>query len=355
MNFSSGFSLARHILRANLGWNPKPYKLTWAVTWRCNSRCRACRIWQTNPGAELAPEELQRLLRHADDLAWIDLTGGEPFLRPDLAELTAVILERFPHLYHLHLPSNGVAPDLVIRGIEAILAQKPNFLTITLSLDGPPERHDALRGVAGNWRDTLAIYRHFAAHPRPNLRLFFGFTLSAFNAGMLADAMRAVQEALPGTDHRQWHLNLAHHSHYYQNTGVVLRDPASEALMPGDLDRLRLAKRRDWFDPVALLERLYLARAKAFLRTRATPLPCQALRASLFMTPDGTCHPCSIWEFSLGNVREFGYDLRALLEGARAREARERIRAGDCPQCWTPCDAIPTILGHILHPWAFFR
>ncbi|MBF0180705.1 MAG: radical SAM protein [Magnetococcales bacterium] len=355
MIFSSGLSLARHILRANAGWNPKPYKLTWAVTWRCNSRCRACRIWRVEPGAELSAEEVQRLLHHADDLAWIDLTGGEPFLRPDLAELTAVILKRFPALYHLHLPTNGVNPDLVIRGIEAILLQKPNLLTITLSLDGPPERHDAIRGAAGNWRDVMAIHRHFAAHPRPNLRFFFGFTLSAFNAGMLDEAMRAVREAFPGVDHRHWHLNLAHHSHYYQNTGVALHDPASEALLLRDLDRLRVAKRRQWFDPAAFLERVYLSRAKAFLATRKTPLPCLALRSSLFMTPDGECYPCSIWEFPLGNVRAFGFDLRALLEGARAREALERIRAGECPHCWTPCDAIPTILGHLLHPWAFFR
>ncbi|MBF0214683.1 MAG: radical SAM protein [Magnetococcales bacterium] len=342
--------LAQAILRANLNRSPHPYKLTFMVTRRCNSRCLQCTIWkQSDPPDPLTLDEIETFFRRNPRFSWIDITGGEPFLRPDLSELIAILLRHSPRLYHLHLPSNAVAPALTIQRIQEILALDPPRLSLTLSLDGTPEQHDILRGVSGNWRNALEIYRHFERHPDPRLQLYFGFTLSDRNVGTLTATMEAVRRQLPHTHWRHWHLNLAHHSaHYYQNENTTLRSASNRPAFLEELTTLHARKRTRSPDPVAFLERRYLAIARRFIAGQHHPMPCLALSSSLFLDPDGTCLPCSIWDRPVGGLREHEFQLSRLLAAAPARQARQEILSARCPGCWTPCDAYPTILGNLL-------
>ncbi|MBF0341019.1 MAG: radical SAM protein [Magnetococcales bacterium] len=345
--------LARAIVHSHFNRTRPPYKLTFAITHRCNSRCLACDIWKkSEPPEPLSLEEITRFFQKNPYFSWIDLTGGEPFLRPDLPALTQALLRHSSRLYHLHLPTNAVAPQLVIQRVQEILAQNPARLTITLSLDGPETLHDTLRGVTGNWQHALEIWRHFQRHPDPRLQLFFGYTLSDLNLEALTETMRQVQTALPGLDSRVWHMNIAHHSsHYYANSANPLRSPENQAAFVREITAFRAIKRREPFHPIRFLELCYLDYALAFIRGKSHPMPCRALRSSLFLAPDGTVFPCSIWDRPAGNLRAFDFDLRALLASSAAQEITGEIRASRCPGCWTPCDAYPTILGNL--PLAF--
>ncbi|MBF0262425.1 MAG: radical SAM protein [Magnetococcales bacterium] len=344
--------LAGAILGANLPRaHPRPYKLTFSVTNRCNARCRHCHIWhKPEPSHPLTPDEIDRLFTRYPHWSWIDLTGGEPLLRPDLLEIVAIILRRVPRLYHLHLPTNAVSPALTIQRIGQILALNPPRLTVTLSLDGPPDRHDALRGVPGNWEGVMTLFDHFNTHPDPRLQLYFGFTLSDHTVGTLGETMRLVHARFPNVDARHWHVNIAHHSaHYYDNADTPLLTPERTNACADEITDLRDRKKaRRFIDPVAFLECLYLNHARPFLGGRTHPLPCRAVDTSLFLAADGTLYPCSIWDRPLGNLRDHAMDLTALLAHAPARACRAEIRAARCPGCWTPCDAYPTILNNLL-------
>jgi radical SAM protein with 4Fe4S-binding SPASM domain len=63
------------------------------LTFRCNLRCQHCYLpleRRTSPGVgELSLVEIQRLLDEVTDLGcfWLLLTGGEPLLRPDFADI----------------------------------------------------------------------------------------------------------------------------------------------------------------------------------------------------------------------------------------------------------------------------
>jgi len=58
-------------------------------------------------------------------------------------------------------------------------------------------------------------------------------------------------------------------------------------------------------------------------------------------------YPCSIWDEQIGNLRENGFDLRAMWEGSRRKELRQDVIEERCAHCWTPCEAYPTILGNL--------
>jgi len=45
----------------------------------------------------------------------------------------------------------------------------------------------------------------------------------------------------------------------------------------------------------------------------------------------------------LGSLRETNYRLGPLLEQAKAAGLRQAVVAGQCPHCWTPCEAYHAI------------
>ncbi len=347
MNWLPPLRLAQNILLSTLGRPKRPYKLTFAITNRCNARCLACTIWQKPETPSLSLAEIECFIKKNNYFSWIDLTGGEPFLRPDIIPLITLILRHSPYLYHLHLPTNAVSAGLTIQRIEEILALRPHQLTITLSLDGPLEQHDTLRGTPGNWQSVMKVYHHFHLHPHPRLQLFFGFTLSELNLGHFNATMAAVHKEFPHCTPRQWHMNIAHQSsHYYANDQIELRSVANQLRFQQEITAFRRIKQR-FLDPVAFLETTYLQQALSFIRTNRTPLPCKAMVSSLFLAADGGCFPCSIWDHPLGNLREFDYNLTALYAGEAAIDAKQKIIDQQCAHCWTPCDAYPTILGNL--------
>ncbi|MEI7833553.1 MAG: radical SAM protein [bacterium] len=122
------------------------------LTGQCNLRCSFCRCWRTDAGAELTRDELLPVL---DDLAGLDcrkihFTGGEPTLRPDLAELIA------------HAAQAGMRTAITSNGtlITAELATAlvgAGLVGITISLDAPnAELHDTIRGVKGTFKAAVA-------------------------------------------------------------------------------------------------------------------------------------------------------------------------------------------------------
>jgi Fe-coproporphyrin III synthase len=331
-------------LFAGRGRPPFPYKLTLAVTSRCNLRCEGCRIWE-QPGRDLPLAAVRALFARSPRLSWVDVTGGELFLRDDLPELFAAVLDGAPRLALLHFPTNGSLPDRVEKVVRDLLRRRPPRLVVTVSVDGPPALHDRLRGAEGSFARAVETFRRLRA--LPGCRTLFGMTLSSANAGSVADTLAALRRAAPGVSPADLHLNLAHRSaHYYGNAELPeSREGTGEALAGA------LNIRPFPLSPVAMAERRYLSLVPRYLASGRCPLPCRALAASCFVAPDGAVYPCVSWDRPLGKLADFDNDLGRVWESEAAVAARQEIAAGRCPGCWTPCEAVPAILAR---GWGFF-
>src|SRR6185436_19645102 len=65
----------------------KPVNLTISTTFRCNSRCLTCNVYE-RPVVELNAEEWDKVFRSLGRSAmWFTFSGGEPFLRRDLVTI----------------------------------------------------------------------------------------------------------------------------------------------------------------------------------------------------------------------------------------------------------------------------
>ncbi|MEQ8768705.1 MAG: radical SAM protein [Planctomycetota bacterium] len=335
------------IARSNVpGRRFAPYRITLILNGRCNCRCTMCDIWQKKPAAEMTFHEIDRFFERNRRFSWINLSGGEIFLRPDLEEILALILERCRRLFLLDFPTTGQTPERIESIVAATLKKRrPPRWYVTVSLDGPPEVHDRVRGREGAFERAVETYRRLWKLRDAGFRPFFGYTLQAANEGRLEEALAALRRAVPGLTADDLHVNYAHVSpHYYGNDASAL--PHAERAL-GELEAVTEQRTGHWH-PVAYLERRYQKLLRRYLDSGRTPLPCAALTASCFISDDWTVHPCSIDGRVLGNLRDHDFDLETLWRSRDdLQELRDGIRRGECPNCWTPCEAYQTILGSL--------
>lgn len=330
--------LAKNILLSNIKRLSLPYKLTFPITYLCNSKCQNCQIWKRKPKNELSLKEIQKFFKENNQFLWIDISGGEPFIRQDVVEISKAIIKNCKNLYMLHFPTNGLLPDLTVKRIAQIARLKPSKFVISVSLDGPPKLYKKLRGVDG-FEKALETYKRIKRIP--GVEVFLGMTLSSENYDKIDEIFAAVKEKIPSLKYKDFHINVYHTSeHYYGNTGNTL--PKKEVLI--ELKCFAKKKGVPFIDPVMFLEHKYISYIKKYFTTGKTPLPCQALNASIFLDPQGNVYPCSMYNLKLGNIREKSL-IRIWKE---SEKIRGNIYKGKCPQCWTPCEAYQTILGNLV-------
>jgi MoaA/NifB/PqqE/SkfB family radical SAM enzyme len=340
-------TLAARLLAAHVARLRAPLKVTFAVTYRCQYRCRTCHIWKREPGAELSTAELLRFVAVNRGVSWLDVTGGEIFLRPDIAEILLAVANEWPDLAVLHFATNGFLADRIVDTTAALARVSRARIVVTVSLDGDEATNDALRGRTGGYRRQVETFN--GLRRLAGVQTVFGLTLSAGNVHAVERTLEACARDCPGFRADDLHVNLAQVSaHFYGNEEAEGLEPGQPAVLDAlDLVSSRRPRR---LTPSSCLERAYLRHLRRYVETGDVPGPCHALRASCFIDPVGTVYPCLAYSVPVGSLRETGMDLRRVWAAWQATALQRQIWRGACPRCLTACDAYPTILGNALAP-----
>ena len=339
-------TLAKNIFLSNIGKLKNPFKLTFIVTYRCFCRCKMCNIWKKDPSNEMSLEEVQRFFRKNNYFSWVNISGGEIFLRKDITELMKTIILESPELYLLDFPTTGFDPGLISKSVGEILRLNPKKVLITVSIDGPETLHDEMRGSRGLWKKAIATFKALKDISHPALGVFIGVTVSELNYKQMDGLFEDVMKEIPAITFQDFHLNLAHDSpHYYENVGFVRKERLKELV--GVIDDFR-KKRPRRLHPVDYLEHVYQKLLKKFIRDSKCPLPCAALASSCFVDSEWNLYPCATFDRKLANLRDHDFDLLKIWNEKEMRKLRDDIIKGMCPQCWTPCEAYQTIFANLL-------
>jgi len=340
----SYLTLAKNIAISNVMRVPAPYKLTFALTYRCNYRCKTCNIWQRTPENELTLAEIQQFFKKTHHFSWLHLTGGEIFLRDDLFAIAELMLAECRDLVLLNFPTNGFLTDRIVQTVQKIAALKPPKFFITVSMDGDEALNDDIRGVKGGWRRQIETFKQL--HEIPGVGVALGMTLSTYNADQFERTFAAAQRECPWLTYEDFHVNIYHTSYYYGNEDLKLSPQQYEQLI-GEVNRYR-ARRPLQLHPISYLEHSYLKRVERYIRSGRTPIRCHALRSSCFLDPSGNVYPCGMYDRLLGNLRDHAYDLRPIWQLPETQKVQQEIWQAQCPQCWTPCEAYQSIMGNFL-------
>lgn len=341
------FSALRHI--PSILVKRRPIHLTFFVTRKCNARCPWCFYLNSrDPVAEGAPLSLAEVRRISDSLGrllWVAFSGGEVFLRDDLAEIAATFHDRNrPRI--LLFPTNGLQPEAIEARTEEILRRCPDsVIVVKLSLDGLDAAHDALRRSPGAFAKATATYRALGRLRERHSNLELGINTVFLSEN--EDAMDEVIDYVAGLKTAGTHTvsvvrgNLVEERYkridaakYRRAAERLARELKAGAARIHGFSGARLKAAQD------ILQRRLIHRTLVEDRRL---LPCYAGALSLVLTESGEVHPCETLGESLGNVRAFDYDIGRLLRSEPARQGLQPIRDGAC-HCTHECNFIMNIL-----------
>ena len=318
-----------------------PRILTLFVTSQCNAKCSHCFYWANlNQKHDMTFEELEEL---SDSLGKIDkllVTGGEPFLRRDLAEICELFFRK-NRLGAVSIPTNGLQPERTYSVVEKILeVASGRPVTISFSIDGTETYHDTLRGVPGNLRKLQQTYARVRSLQTryPNLILRVATTLMSQNFGEVMKLFDELPEILPGVNSPC--INLLRGSPHDRSLLLPSEEEIRQAFerkaskIPGNQDIFR-----------RLADRLTFSAAYENLRQDTQVIPCEAGRILGVVEDNGDVKPCELLP-AVGNLREGSFEQ--IWNSQEAREARARIAAKQC-RCTHECNTFPSLMANPLH------
>lgn len=135
-----------------------PHFVCFAVTRQCNLHCLICPPFGTNktvPEKELSTEAVKEVIDQLASLPakpYVSITGGEPFLRSDIADiLVHLTLRRMP----FGILSNATLINASIIG----RLRSVNPALCQISLDGPERVHNRIRQSDKAFSETLEAVR----------------------------------------------------------------------------------------------------------------------------------------------------------------------------------------------------
>ena len=169
-----------------------PHFVVYEPTLLCNLHCSFCYVADIlNPedwrSRELSLEELDRIFPRGG-VRSVNVTGGEPFVRKNLIDVFELLQKK--GMQCDYITTNGTVIDETKAASLAELAGKGFLKHISVSIDGPPDFHDQVRGQRGAFRkasDNIALLRRVFRARGQRLQLSINTTLTQGNLHLLKE------------------------------------------------------------------------------------------------------------------------------------------------------------------------
>jgi Fe-coproporphyrin III synthase len=337
----------------------------------CNLRCKMCDVGLGDSSTvfythligddprNMSLELLDQILSQATGFSprpKIGLAYTEPLIHREILDICRMIVERG---FFCSITTNGF---LLPRLAEALV--ETGVDEITVSVDGPAEVHDRVRGRKGSFKnlyegiERLNEARRSSGHRRPLVRL--SYTITDENYTNMLDFVRQVENLAPAS------LTFSHLNFISDEMAALhnLHHPGELAVQRSNLGAMQISSldtrqmwraladlkaytsARDTLPPVTIVPDLtspdeldlYYQHPLTFIGGRACTDPWRLL----MIRTDGTVVPAHgrCYNFPVGNLTET--PLVDLWNNSRFRGFRQTLKqaGGSLPACARCCGVI---------------
>ena len=302
------------------------------VTSRCNAKCKMCFYWKNTENAKsMEISDIKKIVAKLDKVTYLSITGGEPFLRDDLAEICEAFKGK---VQYIHIPTNGMLSEKIESTFRDVLSKCPDiFFKISLSLDGVGKLHDEIRGVPGLFEKVLDTKERLLKMKK-EFRNFEVNVITTFSS-LNQEKMKEIQDFVST-------LGVDYHNMTYVrgNPRVPESKDVSPDLYEAALDRFDKmrspGKEKFFLKATHELKRTCREHVLFAIKNGRNAVPCVAGRKIVVINENCDMYPCEILGKSMGNVKDFDYDIKKLLKSEASKSVLDFIRKGGC-SCTFEC------------------
>jgi MoaA/NifB/PqqE/SkfB family radical SAM enzyme len=316
---------------------PSPPFLILFINSICNMKCEHCFYWQNlNRRDDLTKDEIFALSDSLGKIENLNLSGGEPFLRKEFAEICRQFI-RHNQVRQIYVPTNGWYTDKTVHEIRETLKEKSlELFAVELSLDGTPEFHDHFRASAGSFERAMRTYDALVEVQRedPRLRIHSISTATDVNMDEIQKLTTYLFDRCPRMDHH--------------NLAIIRGDRKNRSLQGPNLKRYqalyeyirRLWASRETGRYGSIVEPMLQWAKVETVKRQTQVIPCLAGRLSAVVYANGDVSVCEIHQ-PLGNLRKNSF--AEIWHSADAQKLRKSIAQKDC-FCTTEVFLWPSIV-----------
>lgn len=298
------------------------------VTYRCNARCTMCSRYKapSRPEEEISIETIRKL----PPMYFTNITGGEPFIREDLAD---IVRELYKKSDRIVISTNGYFTDRIL----ALCKEFPK-VGIRISIEGLEETNNRIRGLKNGYQRGYTTLKKLVEMKHPDVG--FGMTVQDCNAKDLVPLYRIADEM--GMEFATASL---HNSFYFVENNNIIHNRMMVAKNFEKLinELLKSRSPKKWF-------RGYFNHGLInYIFGQERLLPCDMAFDTFFIDPYGDVMPCNGTRNKevMGNLNQTDWDT--LWSSPQAEQVRKTVRGCD-RKCWMIGSASPAMKKYIWKP-----
>jgi len=299
-------------------------------------------IGQAASRKTLTFEEIDTISRNFTGLHHVNFSGGEPFLRNDFARIPEVFY-RNSGTRIFACPTNSSRPAKIVEAVKTICSTCPEaWIRITQSLDGIGSDHDEIRGRPGLFECVVELNRELADLRKElsNLSVGIAMVMSKYNKGKEYALLEYVYKNLEFDDFGALYVRGDTHDPDAKDVDAGAYVTFMKAAREKAQERKKKARFTGrLFSAINATSTDLLMRS---IQDDCFVTYCRAGKNMVVMDDEGTITPCEVLEHFihtgraalntavLGNIREYDYDIRKLLNTAHARSIINYIHNSRC-------------------------
>jgi len=280
----------------------------------------------TRPSEEIQLDTIQKL----PEMAFTNITGGEPFVRQDIPEIVRTLYIKTDRIV---VSTNGFFTDRIIS-----LCKEFPQIGIRISIEGLQETNDKIRGIPDGFQRGYSTLKTLVEMGHKDIG--FGMTVQDINCKDLVPLYKISDEM-----NMEFATATLHNSFYFRKTDNKIDNKYDVAQCFEELinELLKSKSPKKWF-------RAYFNHGLInYLYGQKRLLPCEMSEDGFFIDPFGDVLPCNgtVEKASMGNLRDL--DWGTLWNSEQAIHIRNQVRHCD-RNCWMIGSASPAMHKRIWVP-----
>jgi MoaA/NifB/PqqE/SkfB family radical SAM enzyme len=287
-----------------------------------------CNAWN-HPSIQHEEIDLD-VIQKLPSMYFVNITGGEPFIRKDLQEIVSALNKKSKRIV---ISTNGYYSERILD-----LCNRFPGVGIRISIEGLAKANDQIRGIPDGFdraMRTLLMLREMGLQD-----IGFGMTVQDSNAKDLV-YLYYIAKSLG----YEFATATLHNSQYFHKLDNKIEHKEEVVAEFKKLIKLLLksTKMKDWF-------RAYFNYGVInYIKGKRRLLPCDMGLDGFFIDPYGYVLPCNGMDtiYPMGNLKKDSWDQ--IWNSKNASDAREKVRGCE-KNCWMIGSVAPAIWRHPMDP-----
>jgi len=290
----------------------------------CNLTCEHCFYWRNlNRRDDLTYHELSKLSFELGPFENLNLSGGEPFIRPEFGDICLLFTEN-NKVKRIYVPTNGYFTERTQKQLQRVFQSKSlQSFVCEISLDGMPAYHDRFRGNPRSFAKAMETYDMLVEMRKQEPRLLIHANSVAMSENMedLWQLTEFLHDRCPAMEHH--------------NLAIIRGDRKNPSLQGPALQQYRdlyrhvaeVWKDRDNKRFGAVVEPMLQWAKLKTIECKSQYVPCTAGILTGVVYANGDVSVCET-HAPLGNLRQKSFF--EIWDSEEAKALRAQIKAKEC-------------------------